>query len=380
MDELKKTLAATLFFGFIAGALAVSMPLFLDSQGFSLSGIGSILAAATLAGGLIGVYIGAHTDISGRKKMLSALTFLQAGAALLLLLFKNVFSYLAAESGRKFSSNTRWALFLSRITDLTTRAERGKYLGYFTAAFGLSFAFAHFASGWVFQQLGPDALFLLVSALSLLMAVFILTFKEAPARKRSPKPRLSLGILKTRNGIANSIVSFMNGSQRSIIYGFAIYLFMSRTYSFTPEQIGLYTSIFLFVWGVSSYFLGKLTDTLGSLKTLLYGSMVNASIWVAAAFFQQWEVFFFLMLTENLTYPLYGVSTIKISSMLAHHENIGRDINIFAYFDILGAVIGVFIAGLLAEISFSYVFLMRAFMTISSAAVAYIFITLDDGS
>ena len=378
MDELKKTFVASLFFGFIAGALAVSMPLFLDSQGFSLSGIGSILAAATLIGGLIGIYIGAHTDIAGRKRMLSALTFLQAGAVLLLVFFKNTFSYLTAESGRKFSSNTRWSLFISRFTDLTKRKERGKYLGYFTAAFGLSFAFAHLAAGWIFQQLGPDSLFLLVSALSLLMGILILTFREAPSKKKTPKPRLSLELLKTRSGFANAIVSFMNGSQRSIIYGFAIYLFMSHAYSFTPGEIGLYTSIFLVVWGVSSYFLGKLIDAGGTLKTLLSGSAINASIWVAAAFFQQWEVFFLLMVFENLTYPLYGVSTIKISSILAHRENIGRDVQIFGYFDIVGAMIGVFIAGLLAEISFSYVFLMRAIMTISSALVAYLFINLED--
>jgi MFS family permease len=376
MDELKKTFIAALLYGFIAGSISVSIPLFLDQEGFTLSGIGSILAAATLVGGLVGIYIGAHSDVFGRKGLMSALGGVWAACTFILIPFKTVLAYILSQSGSKFSSGTLWNLCLSRITDLTKRAERGKYLGYYSAAFGLAFAFAHIVTGYTYSNYGADAVFLLVTIISILMAAFILTFTDAPAKRE--KLYLSLKTLKTRNGIANAAVSFLNGAQRSIIYGFAIYLFLAHAYSFTPEEIGFYTFIFLTVWGTSSYFIGKFTDSLGSVKTLLYGSIINASIWLAAAFFQQWEIFFFLMVTENLTYPLYGVSTIKISSMLAHHENVGRDIHIFGYFDILGAMLGVFIAGLLAEISFSYVFLLRAFTIIASGLIAYFFIKLDD--
>ncbi len=377
MNELTKTYIAAILFGFIAGAISVSIPLFLDEQGISLANIGIILSLATLIGGLIGIYIGAHSDVVGRKSLMAALSGIWALSSLILIPFKNVFSYIGSQSGSKFSSATLWNLFLSRITDLTKSSERGKYLGYYSAAFGLSFAFAHLVAGAIFSQFGADAVFALAAVLSLLMAVFILTFKEVPSKKKARE--LSLRILKTKNGCANAIVSFLNGAQRSIIYGFVIYIFLAQTYSFTPEEVGFYTCIFLMVWGFSSYFLGKLTDQISSLKTLLYGSIINASIWVTVAYFQQWEIFFFLMIFENLTYPLYGVSTIKISSLIAHKENIGRDINIFGYFDILGAMCGVFIAGILAEMSFSYVFLTRAALILSSAIIAYFFITLEDG-
>lgn len=376
MEELRKTFIAAMLFGFIAGSISVSIPLFLDEQGYSLANIGSILAVATLLGGIIGIYIGAHSDVFGRKSLMSALGGVWAACTLILIPFKTVFAYIISQAGSKFSSGTLWNLFLSRITDLTKHAERGRYLGYFSAAFGLAFAFAHIVTGFMYSNYGADAVFLFVTIISVIMAGFILTFKDVA--KRREKLHISLKTLKTRNGAANAIVSFLNGAQRSIIYGFAIYLFLAHTYGFTAEEIGFYTFIFLTVWGASSYFLGKFTDQIGSIKTLLYGSIINASIWVAAAYFQQWEIFFFLMVTENLTYPFYGVSTIKISSMLAHHENVGRDITIFGYFDILGAMAGVFIAGILAEISFSYVFLLRAFTTISSALIAYFFIKLDE--
>jgi MFS family permease len=377
MDELRKTFIAAMLFGFISGAVSVSIPLFLDGQGFSLANIGSILAAATLIGGLIGIYIGAHSDVFGRKNLMSALGGLWAACTFMLIPFKTVLAYVLSQSGSKFSSGTLWNLFLSRITDLTKRNERGTYLGYYSAAFGLAFAFAHVATGYIFTNYGADSVFLFITIISILAAGFILSFKEVA--KRREKLHLSLKTLKTRNGAVNAVVSFLNGAQRSIIYGFALYLFLAHAYGFTAEEIGFYSFIFLTVWGTSNYFVGKFTDRIGSINTLLYGSIINASIWVAAAYLQQWEIFFFLMVTENLTYPFYGVSTIKISSMLAHHENVGRDITIFGYFDILGAMAGVFIAGILAEASFSYVFLMRAATIISSALIAYFFINLDEG-
>ena len=375
MDELRKTFFAALLFGFISGALSVSIPLFLNDQGFSLVGIGSILAAATLIGGLVGIYIGAHSDVFGRKKLMSGLGGVWAVCTVILIPFKTVFAYILSQSGSKFSSGTLWNLFISRITDLTNHSERGKYMGYYTAAFGLSFAFAHVVAGFIFSTWGADGVFLAVTILALAMAVLILSFKELPSKKK--KIHLSFATLRTKNGMANAIVSLLNGAQRSIIYGFAIYLFLAQTYSFNPEEVGLYTFIFLTVWGISSFFLGSVADKIGSLKTLLYGSIINASIWVTAAYFQQWEIFFFLMIFENLTYPFYGVSTIKISSLVAQKENIGRDITIFGYFDFIGAMAGVFVAGLLAEMSFSYVFLMRAALTLSSAMIAYFFISLS---
>lgn len=376
MDELRKTFIAAILFGFIAGAISVSIPLFLDDQGFTLADIGSILAVATLIGGLVGIYIGAHSDVVGRKNLLSSLGGLWAACTFILIPFKTVIVYIISQSGSKFSSGTIWNLFLSRITDLTKRTERGTYLGYWTAAFGLAFAFAHVVTGFIFTNYGADTVFLFVTIIAIIMAGFILTFKEVKSKKQ--KIHISLDVLKTRNGAANAIVSLLNGAQRSIIYGFAIYLFLAHTYSFSPEEIGFYMFIFLTVWGASSYFLGKFTDKIGSVTTLLYGSIINAAIWLTVAFFQQWELFFFLMVFENLTYPLYGVSTIKLSSMLAHQENIGRDIHIFGYFDILGAMLGVFLAGILAEISFSYVFILRAATTIASGLIAYFFIKLDD--
>jgi MFS family permease len=376
MDELKKTYLATLLFGLMAGSVSVAVPLFLDSLGYSISNIGIILGIAALISGIIGIGVGAHSDVVGRKKMLSSISAIHAFCIFILLPFKSIGAYVFSQSGAKFASATLWNLFVARLTDLTKKHERGKHLGYYTSAFALAFASAHFLAGSLLESLGADMVFLLISLTGILLAISIFTFREVKSEKR--KHNLSLSLLKTRNGIANAIVSFMNGGQRSIIYGYAIYLFLAHTYSFTPAQVGFYSAIFLGVWGISSFFLGKISDKFGSMNTLVIGALLNASIWIAAAFLQSWEVFFTLMVAENILYPLYGVSTVKISSVLAHKENKGRDVSIFGYCDTVGSITAIFIAGLLAEISFSYVFLLRASFMIASAAVAFLFIKIRE--
>ncbi len=379
MDELKKTYLASLLFGLIAGSVSVTVPLFLDSLGYSISNIGIILGIAALISGIIGIGIGAHSDVVGRKKLLSSVSTLHALCIFILLPFKSIAAYIFSQSGAKFASATLWNLFVTRLTDLTKKHERGKHLGYYTAAFALAFASAHFLAGSLLEHLGADIVFLLISLTGILLAISIFTFKEVKSTKK--KHDLSLNILKTRNGLANALVSFMNGGQRSIIYGYAIYLFLSHTYSFTPAEVGFYSAIFLGVWGISSFFLGKVSDKFGSMNTLVIGALINESILIAAAFLQSWEVFFTLMVAENILYPLYGVSTVKISSILAQKENKGRDVSIFGYFDTLGTISAIFIAGILAEISFSYVFLLRAAFMLASAAIAFLFIKIkEDGN
>lgn len=377
MDELKKTYLSAILYGLIAGAVSVSVPLFLDSLGYSISNIGIILGVATLISGAVGIGIGAHSDVVGRKKLLASTSALYSLCILILVPFKSIFAYVLSQAGAKFSSATMWNLFVTRITDLTKKHERGRHLGYYTASFGLAFASSHFIAGALLDSIGADMVFLLISLAAIILTASIFTFREVKSEKK--KHELSFELLKTRNGLANAIVSFMNGGQRSVIYGYAIYLFLAHQYSFTAAEIGFYCSIFLGIWGISSVFLGKVADSWGSMNTLVAGALINASIWIGAAFLQSWEVFFTLMIAENLLYPLYGVSTVKISSILAHKGNKGRDVSIFGYFDLMGAIVAIFIAGILAELSFSYVFLLRALMMLLSAAVAFFFIKLHEG-
>jgi hypothetical protein len=84
------------------------------------------------------------------------------------------------------------------------------------------------------------------------------------------------------------------------------------------------------------------------------------------------------MILDNVVYPLYGVNSAKLSSLIAHKENLGRDIAVFGYFHLIGMVFGLLVAGPLAAISFSLVFLARAAGLSIPALIALKFIKLEE--
>ena len=376
MPELRKTYLAVALFGLAGGMLAVAMPLFLEHSGFSLPDIGILFGVAALIGGLIGIWLGAHSDVAGRKGILSFIALIYSASSFLLYMLKSIPSIIASQAGVRFSSSISWNLILSRVSDLTKESERGRHIGYFTASFALAYAFGNLLGGWVYSAYGADGVFLSTSWVALLAAGLVhFTFSDIQVKKE--KRELSLSLLKTRNGIANSAISFFTGTQ-SLTYGYAIYLFFASEYSFSAEQIGA-TVCFLFaIWGISTFFLGKVSDRFGTVRTLAAGGFLNSAVWILAAFFQQWELFLALMILDNVVYPLYGVNASKLSSLLSHRENLGRDIAVFGYFHTIGMIFGLFVAGPLAAISFSLVFLARGAGLAIPAVIALKFINLKE--
>ncbi len=376
MSELNKTYLAVALFGLSGGMLAVSMPLFLAQAGFSLPDIGVLLGVAALIGGLIGILLGAHSDVVGRKGIISFISLVSSLSSFILVLFKNIPSIIASQAGARFTGNVSWNLLLSRLTDLTKEAERGRHIGYFSAAFAFAYALGNLLGGVLYSNYGPDGVFLTTSWIALCAALLIyFTFSDTQPKKE--KHQLSLSLLKTKNGIANSAISFFTGTQ-SITYGYAIYLFFASEYSFSPEQIGTLVGFLFGIWAVSTFLLGRISDRFGTVRTFAAGGFLNSAVWVLAAFFQQWELFLALMILDNVVYPLYGVNAAKLSSIIAHKENLGRDIAVFGYFHLIGMVFGLLVAGPLAAISFSAVFLARAAGLSIPALIALKFINLKE--
>lgn len=376
MNELRKTYLAIALFGLIGGILSVSMPLFLAQMGFSLLDIGIILGVAALLGGLIGILLGAHSDVVGRKGVISFIALISAASSFILVLFRNIPSIITSQAGAKFSGNVSYSILLSKLSDLTKESERGKQIGYFAAAFAFAYALGNLMGGWIYSAYGAEAVFIFTSWIALCATLLIyFTFSDLQLKKE--KHQISFSVLKTRTGLANAAVSFFTGTQ-SITYGYAMYLFFASEYSFSPEQVGALVGFLYAIWAISTFFLGRLSDRFGTVRTFAFGGFLNAAVWVLAAFFQQWEIFFVLMILDNAIYPLFGVNSSKLSSLIAHKENLGRDIAVFGYFNIMGAVFGLFIAGPLAAASFSYVFLARAAGLAIPALIALKFIHLNE--
>lgn len=377
MSELNKTYLAIFLFGLSAGMIAVSMPLFLGQAGFSLPDIGILMGVAALIGGLIGILLGAHSDVVGRKGVISFISLISSLSSFILLLFKSAPSIIASQAGKSFSGNISWNLLLSRLSDLTKEAERGKYIGYFSASFAFAYSLGNLIGGWLYSNYGADGVFLTTSWIALGAALLIyFTFSDIQPKKE--KRQISFSMLKTQNGFANAAISFCTGTQ-SITYGYAIYLFFASAYSFSPEQIGALIGFLFGIWAIATFLLGSVSDRFGTVRTFTTGGILNSIVWFLAAVFQQWEIFLVLMILDNVVYPLYGVNSAKLSSLISHKENMGRDIAVFGYFHLMGTVFGLLIGGYLAAISFSLVFIARGAGLLIPALIALLFINLNEG-
>jgi MFS family permease len=84
------------------------------------------------------------------------------------------------------------------------------------------------------------------------------------------------------------------------------------------------------------------------------------------------------MAIDNISWPLYGLSAIKISTLLPEQENMGRDISIFGFANTMGAIAASFLGGILAEMSFGYVFAARALSILAGASIVFFLMRIKD--
>jgi len=368
--EMKKTLLVGSLSGAIAGALMFAMPLYLDSQGYDLSEIGWVFGIAAFVSGIIGVGIGALSDRFGRRPLISLYNLMAGIGAFLVGWVTNIYGFVLGKAIRDYSGMHLWGAYLSRIGDLTEDKNRGESIGGFIVFYGAAFSIMFFITGFVLDAYGFTALFSIIIVLSILAAVSTFSFKEVG--KRTQKTEFSLGILKTRNGLANSMLSFSTGCADALIYSYFVYIFLINEFSFTISGVGaLITGVFL-IWSFASYFAGKTVDRFGIRKTAVAGALMVASAWFLQIFFwnELW-IFILLLAFDNVSWAFYGTSASKLSSIIPKKENLGRDVAVFTYAHLTGAMVGVSIAGMLAESSYSFLFAAKVMLMISSALILW---------
>lgn len=368
MSEMKKTLLVGAIYGILVGLLSITLPLFLDSQGYSIETIGWIFAAAAIISGIIGIGLGALSDRFGRRPLIIFYHLLIGGAAGIIGWGGSLYSFIAGKSLSDFSSGGLWNILISRISDLSEIKSRAFHMGRYLFLFGVLYAIAHYLAGNVIDSFGFQAVFLTIIGFALLGALITFFFVEKGKRKKMHS--FSLEVLKTRNGRAQSLVSFFYGLGNGLIYTYVIYLFLADQFMFSPAQIGLFVAATTAIWGITSYFMGRQVDKFGMRKSFFVFALLNGSVWLAVVFFYQyfWP-FLFLMVLDNLFFAALDISIVKAASIIPRKENLGRDVSVFGYFHAIGAILALSIAGMIAAVSYEYVFALRGLIFIIAGLV-----------
>ena len=373
--ETNKTLLFTLIYGFVFASLAITIPLYLDSIGYSLSEMGVVLGTAALLSSFIGIGLAALGDRFGRKFLLSLYPAASALGTGLIASFASLPAIILGNSLWDFAKNNTWNTVLARISDLSRKENRGFAVGLFSAAFALTYALSHFIAGSMISSLGFFTTFSIIIAASLSMSALALLFKETA--NSNHRLSLSLGILKTRNGFLNFLLSFFTGLS-DIVYIYVIYIFFKYHFGLDAEQTGFFLALAFLLWPVASYFSGPLVDRYGIKRSMAFGALVNGLLWVAALFFQEFWPFMLIITLDAIFWPLYSVGGQKLSSIIPKKENIGRDVSIFGVAYVLGIIAASFAGGFLAEISFSLVFAVRAAVMLLAGLIVFFLMKIRD--
>lgn len=372
--EFRKTLAFALFYGFTSASSSIAIPLFLDYLGYDLPSMGMIIGISIFLSSLLGIVLAGLGDRFGRRLLISFYSAVIALGTGVIALALSAPIFILGNALTNLGGNL-WNTLLARISDLSRKENRAALVGAYTAAFALTYSVSQFLAGSIINSMGFTAIFLLIIVAALLMSILALLFAEVGKRKH--RFHLSLNILRTKNGLLNAIVSFCTGST-SIIYSYVIYIFFKYHFGLDAAQTGFFIAATFILWSASSFLLGPRIDRHGIRKTIMLGGLLNASGWAAAIFIQDFWPFILIMALDSITWPLYGLSATKLSTTIPEEENIGRDISIFGFAHLLGVTFAAFAGGVLAEMSFSYVFAARALFVLLGASVAFFLMRLKD--
>jgi MFS family permease len=285
------------------------------------------------------------------------------------------FAFVSGRAVSSFASSSQWNLLLARVSDLSKKENRGAKVGAYIAAFALSYSVSHAAAGVFIDAFGFPALFAAIVLATLALAALSLAFAEVGKRKH--RVHLSLNVLRTRDGKLNMAVSFCTGFT-SIISMYVLYIFLADRYGLDATGVGFFIAATYIFWAAFSYIFGPMIDRNGVKRMMLLGALLNAAAWFAAICFQDFLPFLLLMVVDNISWPLYGLSAMKISTMLPEQENMGRDVSIFGFANTLGAIAASFMGGALAAMSFDYVFAARAVAILAGASIVFFLMRIKE--
>jgi len=378
MAEMKKTLLVGSIYGILAGLLSITLPLFLDSQGYSIESIGWIFAAAAIISGILGIGLGALSDRFGRRPLIMVYHLLIGVAAGIIGWGGSLYSFIAGKSLSDFSTGGLWNILISRVSDISELKNRAFQFGKYIFLFGIFYAIAHYLAGSVIESFGFQMVFLVIIGFAILGTVVTFFFVEKGKRKE--KHHFSLEILKTRNGRAQSLTSFFYGLSNGLLYTYVIYLFLADQFSFDAVQVGLFITATSAIWGITSYIIGKKVDGFGMRKSFFICSLLNGAVWLGVSFFYQdfWPFLVFMVL-DNIFYAALDISIVKAASVIPKEENLGRDVSVFGYSHGIGAILALSVAGMIAAVGYEYVFALRGITIILAGLVFWFGIRFKEG-
>jgi MFS transporter, DHA1 family, solute carrier family 18 (vesicular amine transporter), member 1/2 len=237
--------------------------------GFLFAAFGLSLLAVSVPAGVLSDRIGRRPPMVAGMVVLALSTLLFAYSTRLPWLFVARLLQGAADA-------VAWGVGFALIADTFGPSERGRVMGLVMSGSNFGFMLGPSIGGWLYERGGAALPFILVSALSLLVAGgFLLMPAQRPASERDAP---SFASLVRDPAMASCVLVVIVMSSTLSMFEPVLSLFLSTTIGLSPRQVGL-------VFGtaaVGSALLhpvnGRLADRFGSRRMMLIGLVAAAAV------------------------------------------------------------------------------------------------------
>ncbi|MBM3772522.1 MAG: MFS transporter [Acidimicrobiia bacterium] len=260
-------------------AYSIAVPVLPDLTarlGASPTMIGLLFASfgVTLLG--VSIPVGARSDRIGRRGPLVAGMLVLAGSTLTFAYATSLPWLFAARLMQGVADAITWGVGFALVADLYGPAERGRVMGFVMSGSNLGFMLGPSIGGWLYETGGATLPFVLVTALSVAVALgFLWLAFPAPARVREAVP---FGQLLSHTEIAACTTLVVVASATMSMFEPVLALHLSSALALTPGRVGMVFGVAAVASTVLHPAYGWLVDRFGGRRLMILGLVAASAV------------------------------------------------------------------------------------------------------
>jgi len=273
--------------GMVAGGLLNPvMPLYLQSRGLDLQGIGLVYTAGSLVPIFLQPVMGALSDRYSRKAFVVSLSLATSLLVPLMALFSHPLPLAAALSLKLLLARTAQPVNGALVADFAPSKNRATIFSLLDATSSLTFVAALTASAAVIRWLGTQGTFFLAGALFLVSSLLLLRLEEP--KREAPKAQPKGGQLRLALESLRAPFDYVRETPRmaglfawQFFFAFALNLFpiyiplYAMSMGAPAELVGPLVAVSWLVYAFAQPFGGRLSDGLPRRNGLILAGLAG---------------------------------------------------------------------------------------------------------
>lgn len=351
-------LCATGLFAIFSSTIAKSpvLPLFAAHLGASITAIGLIGSAASLAGIVISVPAGIFSDHFGRRRMLQAAAWIFMTAPLLYLFTDSIVALGATRLYHGLATAIFMPVALALVTDLYHQG-RGEKIGLFSTATLAGRFVAPVAGGFLLGLVAADQAmgFRLVYAVCFLggLAAFVLTTRLPASPNHAPRSQNWSHTLRQFKGVAAKPPILMTAAVEAamlFMYGcFETFIpLQALAIGLTITQAGLFLSAQIVTVALLKPAMGRFADQHGRGGQIFWGALLGAGAVAFVPFVSSFSILLMISIGIGLSLAAVTTATSALIADLCGSEGRGGAMGLLSGIMDIGHTAGPVCSGLIA--------------------------------